>query len=109
MDLQKHYSKRLTKFVKQAANELVSDMCSAASKHECYRTGEICARRVKQWALTFEDLLQDQQGREILQKFLEKEYSGENLRFWWEVQKLRKCSKRMVPVLVTEIYKYLSH
>lgn len=43
-------------------------------------------------------------GRETLQKFLDKEYSGENLRFWWEVQKLRKCSCRMVPVLVTEIY-----
>ncbi|VDM70580.1 unnamed protein product, partial [Strongylus vulgaris] len=52
----------------------------------------------------FEELLADVLGRETLQKFLDKEYSGENLRFWWEVQKLRKCSCRMVPVLVTEIY-----
>ncbi|KAI6195747.1 hypothetical protein M3Y94_01024000 [Aphelenchoides besseyi] len=67
-------------------------------------TGEISTRRLKLWEESFEELLIDQIGRETLQKFLDKEYSGENLRFWWEVQKLRKCSSRMVPVLVTEIY-----
>ncbi|CAD5210764.1 unnamed protein product [Bursaphelenchus okinawaensis] len=67
-------------------------------------TGDISTRRLKLWELSFEELLNDQLGRETLQKFLDKEYSGENLRFWLEVQKLRKCSSRMVPVLVTEIY-----
>ncbi|CAI4229767.1 unnamed protein product [Auanema sp. JU1783] len=67
-------------------------------------TGEISTRRLKLWEECFEDLLADNIGRDTLQKFLDKEYSGENLRFWWEVQKLRKCSCRMVPVLVTEIY-----
>ncbi|KAH7693182.1 regulator of G-protein signaling 7 [Aphelenchoides avenae] len=67
-------------------------------------TGDISTRRLKLWEESFEELLSDQLGRETLQKFLDKEYSGENLRFWWEVQKLRKCSCRMVPVLVTEIY-----
>lgn len=67
-------------------------------------TGEISTRRLKLWEECFEELLADPLGRETLQKFLDKEYSGENLRFWWEVQKLRKCSCRMVPVLVTEIY-----
>ncbi|XGW01030.1 hypothetical protein V3C99_013745 [Haemonchus contortus] len=67
-------------------------------------TGDISTRRLKLWEECFEELLADMLGRETLQKFLDKEYSGENLRFWWEVQKLRKCSCRMVPVLVTEIY-----
>uniref|UniRef100_A0A914Z537 RGS domain-containing protein n=1 Tax=Panagrolaimus superbus TaxID=310955 RepID=A0A914Z537_9BILA len=67
-------------------------------------TGDISTRRLKLWEESFEELLSDMLGRETLQKFLDKEYSGENLRFWWEVQKLRKCSCRMVPVLVTEIY-----
>ncbi|CAJ0582079.1 unnamed protein product, partial [Mesorhabditis spiculigera] len=67
-------------------------------------TGDISTRRLKLWEECFEELLCDPLGRETLQKFLDKEYSGENLRFWWEVQKLRKCACRMVPVLVTEIY-----
>ncbi|GMS81789.1 hypothetical protein PENTCL1PPCAC_3965, partial [Pristionchus entomophagus] len=67
-------------------------------------TGDISTRRLQLWEDSFEELLSDNVGRDTLQKFLDKEYSGENLRFWWEVQKLRKCSCRMVPVLVTEIY-----
>uniref|UniRef100_A0AC35UIR0 RGS domain-containing protein n=1 Tax=Rhabditophanes sp. KR3021 TaxID=114890 RepID=A0AC35UIR0_9BILA len=67
-------------------------------------TGDISTRRLKLWEECYEELLSDPLGRETLQKFLDKEYSGENLRFWWEVQKLRKCSCRMVSVLVTEIY-----
>ncbi|KHN87830.1 Regulator of G-protein signaling 7 [Toxocara canis] len=67
-------------------------------------TGDISMRRLKLWEESFEELLSDQLGRDTLQKFLDKEYSGENLRFWWQVQKLRKCACRMVPVLVTEIY-----
>ncbi|GMT11944.1 hypothetical protein PFISCL1PPCAC_3241, partial [Pristionchus fissidentatus] len=67
-------------------------------------TGDISTRRLQLWEDSFEELLIDIVGRETLQRFLDKEYSGENLRFWWEVQKLRKCSCRMVPVLVTEIY-----
>jgi hypothetical protein len=67
--------------------------------------GEVSVRRMKQWGLSFDDLLTDPQGREVFQKFLEKEISGENLHFWSQVQKLRWCSCRMVPILVTEIYK----
>ncbi|KAI1709850.1 regulator of G protein signaling domain-containing protein [Ditylenchus destructor] len=67
-------------------------------------TGDISTRRLKLWEESFEELLSDLLGRETLQRFLDKEYSGENLRFFEKVQKLRKCSCRMVPVLVTEIY-----
>jgi hypothetical protein len=50
-----------------------------------FRTGDISTRRLKLWEESFEELLYDQMGRETLQRFLDKEYSGENLRFWWEV------------------------
>jgi hypothetical protein len=53
--------------------------------HQIFSTGDISTRRLKLWEESFEELLCDQLGRETLQKFLDKEYSGENLRFWWEV------------------------
>uniref|UniRef100_A0A5S6R3D7 Regulator of G-protein signaling 7 n=1 Tax=Trichuris muris TaxID=70415 RepID=A0A5S6R3D7_TRIMR len=68
------------------------------------RTGELNGRRVRRWALSFDELLSDVAGRECFMKFLEKEYSGENLRFWEAVQSLRFSSCRMVPVKVTSIY-----
>ncbi|KFD52342.1 hypothetical protein M513_06723 [Trichuris suis] len=68
------------------------------------RTGELNGRRVRRWALSFDELLSDTAGRECFMKFLEKEYSGENLRFWEAVQSLRFSSCRMVPVKVTSIY-----
>lgn len=50
-----------------------------------FSTGDISMRRLKLWEESFEELLCDQLGRDTLQKFLDKEYSGENLRFWWQV------------------------
>ena len=43
-------------------------------------------RRLKLWEESLEELLADPIGRETLQRFLDKEYSGENLRFWMEVR-----------------------
>lgn len=68
-------------------------------------SGEVSSRRVKRWALSFDELLSDVAGRENFTKFLDKEYSGENLRFWEAVQALRNGSCRLVPIHVTEIYK----
>ena len=56
-----------------------------ARKELIFSTGEVSVRRLKLWAESFEELLSDEAGREILEKFLDKEYSGENLRFWWKV------------------------
>jgi hypothetical protein len=49
-----------------------------------FSTGDISTRRLKLWEESFEELLLDPIGRDTLQKFLDKEYSGENLRFWME-------------------------
>lgn len=41
---------------------------------------DISARRVKRWAFSLKELLQDSVGREHFVKFLDKEFSGENLK-----------------------------
>lgn len=41
---------------------------------------DIPARRVKRWAFSLQELLQDPVGREHFVKFLDKEFSGENLK-----------------------------
>lgn len=38
-------------------------------------------RRVKRWGFDLRELLNDPVGREQFTKFLEKEYSGENLKY----------------------------
>ncbi|ROT78981.1 hypothetical protein C7M84_002289, partial [Penaeus vannamei] len=51
---------------------------------------EIPTKRVRRWAFSVQELLKDPIGREQFVKFLEKEFSGENLMFLNAVQEL-KC------------------
>lgn len=41
---------------------------------------DVPLRRVKRWGFDLRELLNDPVGREQFTKFLEKEYSGENLK-----------------------------
>lgn len=41
---------------------------------------EIQAKRVKRWAFSLQELLKDPVGKEHFTKFLEKEFSSENLK-----------------------------
>ncbi|CAB3379890.1 Hypothetical predicted protein [Cloeon dipterum] len=50
---------------------------------------EVSARRVKRWAFSLKELLMDPAGREHFSKFLDKEFSGENLKFWEAVENLK--------------------
>lgn len=61
-------------------------------------------KRVKKWALSFEDLLADPTGIQEFTNYLKKEYSHENIRFWLSVQELRHCSLKQVPEKVNKIY-----
>lgn len=65
---------------------------------------EISARRVKRWAFSLQELLADPVGREHFVKFLDKEFSGENLKFWESVQELKALPQRDVQERVTEIW-----
>ncbi|XP_052131686.1 regulator of G-protein signaling 7-like, partial [Frankliniella occidentalis] len=58
---------------------------------------DVSARRVKRWAFSLKELLADPAGREHFSKFLEKEFSGENLKFWEAVQKLKTLPQQEVP------------
>lgn len=41
---------------------------------------EMSVRRVRRWAFSLQELLADPVGKEHFEKFLEKEFSGENLK-----------------------------
>lgn len=61
-------------------------------------------QRVKRWAFGIDEVLKDPVGREQFLKFLESEFSSENLRFWLAVQELKKRPIREVPSRVQEIW-----
>ncbi|XP_049783624.1 regulator of G-protein signaling 7 isoform X2 [Schistocerca cancellata] len=65
---------------------------------------EISARRVKRWAFSLQELLQDPVGKEHFTKFLDKEFSGENLKFWEAVQEVKALPQKDVQDKVNEIW-----
>ncbi|XP_041469563.1 regulator of G-protein signaling 7-like isoform X5 [Lytechinus variegatus] len=65
---------------------------------------EVPVYRVKKWGFSFDDLLKDSLGRDQLSKFLAKEFSEENLRFWIACQDLKKMTFSQVPAKVQQIY-----
>ncbi|XP_060808476.1 regulator of G-protein signaling 7 [Amyelois transitella] len=62
-------------------------------------------RRVRRWAFGLRELLQDAAGRDHFARFLSKEFSGENLRFWLAVQELKALPIRRVSTRAKEIWK----
>uniref|UniRef100_A0A1B6DTC2 Regulator of G-protein signaling 7 n=2 Tax=Clastoptera arizonana TaxID=38151 RepID=A0A1B6DTC2_9HEMI len=65
---------------------------------------EIAARRVKRWAFSLQELLADPVGREHFVRFLDKEFSGENLKFWDSVQELKALPQKDVQQRVSDIW-----
>ncbi|XP_055323350.1 regulator of G-protein signaling 7 isoform X1 [Sitodiplosis mosellana] len=66
---------------------------------------DVPLRRVKRWGFDLRELLNDPIGHEQFTKFLEKEYSGENLKFWESVQKMKKLPQSEVREAVNNIWK----
>ncbi|XP_030840824.1 regulator of G-protein signaling 9 [Strongylocentrotus purpuratus] len=62
-------------------------------------------RRVRRWAISFRELLSDVTGKHEFEKFLQKEYSQENIRFWSACETLKYAPQSMVPEMVHEIYR----
>ncbi|XP_006760786.1 PREDICTED: regulator of G-protein signaling 6 isoform X3 [Myotis davidii] len=60
--------------------------------------------RVKRWGFSFDEMLKDQVGRDQFLRFLESEFSSENLRFWLAVQDLKKQPLQDVAKRVEEIW-----
>merc|ERR1719471_843132 len=56
------------------------------------------------WKLSFVDLLRCPDGIKFFQKFLESEYSGENLKFWIAVKKYKSSPVSRYHILAKAIY-----
>ncbi|EDO34351.1 predicted protein [Nematostella vectensis] len=66
-------------------------------------------KRVKRWAFSLSELLKDPLGRKYFTRFLEKEFSAENLAFWLACERLKATPIKQVPEKAQEIYtEYLS-
>ncbi|XP_031556212.1 regulator of G-protein signaling 7-like [Actinia tenebrosa] len=66
-------------------------------------------KRVKRWGFSLSELLQDPLGRRHFTRFLEKEFSAENLGFWLACEKLKATPVKHVPEKAKEIFnEYLS-
>ncbi|XP_051730347.1 regulator of G-protein signaling 6 isoform X2 [Ctenopharyngodon idella] len=61
-------------------------------------------QRVKKWGFSLDEALKDPVGREQFLKFLESEFSSENLLFWLAVQDLKCRPLQEVPARAHEIW-----
>ncbi|CAH8531987.1 unnamed protein product [Heterobilharzia americana] len=61
-------------------------------------------RRIKRWSFSIHELLKDPVGLEEFQRWLEKEFSAENLRFWQACQVLKGAPLREVRQSIMSIY-----
>ncbi|XP_040920186.1 regulator of G-protein signaling 6-like [Toxotes jaculatrix] len=61
-------------------------------------------QRVKKWGFSLEEALKDPAGQELFLKFLESEFSSENLRFWLAVQDLKRMPQQEVAQRAQEIW-----
>ncbi|XP_036346146.1 regulator of G-protein signaling 7-like [Rhagoletis pomonella] len=65
---------------------------------------DVPLRRVKRWGFSLRELLNDPVGREQFTKFLEKEYSGENLKFWESVQQMKTLPQSEIKEAIHKIW-----
>uniref|UniRef100_A0AAR2KHY6 Regulator of G protein signaling 6 n=1 Tax=Pygocentrus nattereri TaxID=42514 RepID=A0AAR2KHY6_PYGNA len=61
-------------------------------------------QRVRKWGFSLDEALKDPVGRDQFLKFLESEFSSENLRFWLAVQDLKRRPLQDVPARAQEIW-----
>lgn len=60
-------------------------------------------KRVKRWSLNVFELVKDPIGRQVLETFLESEFSSENLRFWISIQDLKNAPNGQTKVKAKRI------
>ncbi|XP_019623200.1 PREDICTED: regulator of G-protein signaling 7-like isoform X1 [Branchiostoma belcheri] len=88
----------------EPSNPWITDDSSLWEQDKMGENREIPGRRVRKWGLSFDELLTDLAGREQFLKFLEKEFSAENLRFWLACDELYSVPLKDVESAVQEIY-----
>lgn len=65
---------------------------------------DVPVQMAAKWKFSFGELLKDEHGKDEFQKFLEKEFSGENLKFWLACQNLKLEPVKNVEDSVNKIY-----
>ncbi|RMZ96728.1 regulator of G- signaling 7 isoform X1, partial [Brachionus plicatilis] len=65
---------------------------------------DIPQRRVRRWGFSIYELLKDPCGREMFRRFLEREFSSENLRFYEVCTELRYATNKDIVAKVEDIY-----
>ncbi|XP_052697352.1 regulator of G-protein signaling 7-like isoform X9 [Crassostrea angulata] len=86
------------------SNPWISDSTDFWEQEKTLNPRDIPQRRVKRWAFNIEELLQDPAGKDQFSKFLDKEFSGENLKFWLACKELKGLPIREVHRKVHEIF-----
>jgi regulator of G-protein signaling len=66
---------------------------------------DIPQRRVRRWGFSIHELLKDPSGRELFRRYLEREYSIENLLFYEVCNELRYATNKDISIRVNDIYK----
>eukprot|EP00794_Sanderia_malayensis_P009324 gene9324-10308_t len=69
------------------------------------RTLSLDSLRLETWKISLVTLLSDHKGIEELEKFLQKEFSDENLRFWLRCEELRYAEQSKIKTAVIQIYR----
>ncbi|KAI3383707.1 hypothetical protein SNEBB_004130 [Seison nebaliae] len=64
----------------------------------------ISARRARKWAFSINEMLKDPRGHDAFMKFLESEYSSENLRFYAACKHLRLVAQSAIVATIRHIY-----
>lgn len=65
---------------------------------------DIPQRRVRRWGFSIHELLKDPCGRELFRRYLEREYSIENLLFYEVCSELRYATNKDIATRVNDIY-----
>uniref|UniRef100_A0A3Q2ZU89 Regulator of G protein signaling 6 n=1 Tax=Kryptolebias marmoratus TaxID=37003 RepID=A0A3Q2ZU89_KRYMA len=86
----------------EPSNPWISDDTTFWDVETCSR--DPSQQRVKKWGFSLEEALKDPAGRDQFLKFLESEFSSENLRFWLAVQDLKQRPFHEVPARAQEIW-----
>ncbi|KAL4238177.1 Regulator of G-protein signaling 7 [Mactra antiquata] len=85
-------------------NPWITDSTEYWDQDKALNARDIPLRRVKRWAFSVEELLRDPAGKDQFSKFLDKEFSGENLKFWLACQELKGVKVAELSDKVHEIY-----
>ncbi|XP_053372579.1 regulator of G-protein signaling 7-like isoform X3 [Mercenaria mercenaria] len=85
-------------------NPWITDSTEYWDQDKTMNARDIPLRRVKRWAFSIEELLRDTAGKDQFSKFLDKEFSGENLKFWLACQELKSVKVAELHDKVHEIY-----